>query len=115
VAKAAALGNDPERLADCKARLAANRDHCILFDTPGLVRSLEVLYGNMWNSFQAGALPSPDLHNLDVYHEIGVEEEHEAIDFTAIKDYRAHYQSRLAYRHSLSPIPFDRRLWRDPG
>ena len=43
-----------------------------LFDTPRLVRDLEDLYRQMWGDFRRGTLPVPDLHNLDVYHEVGL-------------------------------------------
>ena len=45
---------------------------CPLFDTPSLVGHLEDLYRQMWSDFKRGALPVPDLRNLDIYHEIGV-------------------------------------------
>ena len=56
-----------------KRQLVAGRDTCLLFDTPKLVRHLEDLYRQMWEDFKRGALPCPDLRNLDIYHDIGLE------------------------------------------
>ena len=43
-AMAVALGKDRQRLGELRDRLKANRDNCILFDTPRLVRALEEQY-----------------------------------------------------------------------
>jgi hypothetical protein len=43
-ALAVALGKDRQRLGELRDRLKANRDNCILFDTPRLVRALEEQY-----------------------------------------------------------------------
>lgn len=56
-----------------KAKLAAGRDTCVLFDTPQLVGHHENLCRQMWSDYTRGALPVPDLLNLDIYHEIGTE------------------------------------------
>jgi predicted O-linked N-acetylglucosamine transferase (SPINDLY family) len=114
VARAIDLGLNPEKIAAYKQRLRANRDSCTLFDTPRLVRSLEDLYQNMWNDYCAGMLPQPDLSNLDVYNDIGADEDHEDINFMEMADYREFYKFRLAFRHSISPVPYDRRLWTAP-
>lgn len=42
------LANSPARRAELRARLAANRDSCALFDSPRFVRSLEAAYDRLW-------------------------------------------------------------------
>ncbi|BBE71301.1 tetratricopeptide repeat protein [Oharaeibacter diazotrophicus] len=111
VDKAVALGRDPAALAALKARLAENRDTCTLFDMPGLVRALEGLYGEMWADFRAGALPEPDLSNMDVYLEVGIEPDHEAIEVQTIADYEGWWRERLERRNRVRPFPHDRRAF----
>lgn len=111
VKKAIALGKNPNALRKLRDKLAKNRDSCVLFDMEGHVRSLEGLYSQMWQDFQQGALPKPDLTNLDVYHEIAIEEDHEAQEMLAIQDYNGFYQERLARRHKFRPVREDKRLW----
>jgi predicted O-linked N-acetylglucosamine transferase (SPINDLY family) len=113
VARAVALGRDAELRASYRARLAAGRDTCVLFDTPLLVRRLEGLYRDMWKAFEAGALPTPDLSHLDVYLEIGAALDHEQVEVQAIQDYPGWWREHLARRHAYRPIPADARLW--PG
>jgi predicted O-linked N-acetylglucosamine transferase (SPINDLY family) len=52
------LANDPERLAAIKARLAANRETAVLFDTPGYTRLLESAYLTMWERHLNGEPPA---------------------------------------------------------
>jgi predicted O-linked N-acetylglucosamine transferase (SPINDLY family) len=56
---ASALAGDPARLADIRARLAANRAIAPLFDAARFVANLERLYAPMWRAHQAGAAPTP--------------------------------------------------------
>jgi hypothetical protein len=90
--------------------LHASRDSCTLFDTPSLVRHLEELYGQMWEQFEKGVLPRPDLANLDVYLEIGNQVDHEEMEVQSIADYRSWWLERLVKRHSFRPIAPDRRF-----
>ena len=109
-AKAAALGNDRGGATALETRLASGRDRCVLFDTPALVRRLEDLYEEMWDDYNGGRLPTPDLSNLEIYHEIGcglVEEAAELPD----AEYERRYLTALAYRDGLSPLPPDGRFW----
>jgi len=48
------LARDPEALKDLKARLAHNRRHTPLFDTPRFTRHLETIYTGMWRKAQLG-------------------------------------------------------------
>ena len=52
------LVGDPARIAALKARLAASRDHCALFDTERFTRNLEQAYRQMWTRWQNGAAPA---------------------------------------------------------
>jgi hypothetical protein len=67
----------------------------------------------MWGDFIRGALPSPDLRNLDVYHEIGLELDLENNDLLSKEAYLALYEQKLTQRHNSYPIYPDMRLWRE--
>jgi predicted O-linked N-acetylglucosamine transferase (SPINDLY family) len=111
VERAVELGKNPVRLVALKAKLAAGRNSCFFFDTPRFVRHLEDLYRQMFSDFVRGALPSPDLRNLDIYHEIGLELDLENSDLLSDEAYLALYESKLAERHNIYPIYPDMRLW----
>jgi predicted O-linked N-acetylglucosamine transferase (SPINDLY family) len=111
IEEAVAYGTNPEKLAAIKAQLAASLPTCALFDTPSLVGHLENLYRQMWNDFKRGALPIPDLRNLDIYHEIGTELDLENIEDLNDEAYVAQYKQKLAERNAFYPIPPDERLW----
>ena len=53
-AMAMALATDRKRLGDIKAKLAANRDSCALFDTDRFRRHIEAAYTVMWERHQRG-------------------------------------------------------------
>jgi len=111
---AVALGRDPERLRGYRERLAANRDTCVLFDTPALVRGLEDIYARMWAAHLKGELPQPDLANLDTLLDIAAPLDHEAVETQAIADYEDHWRRLIAQRHAYRPVPYDNRLWKAP-
>jgi predicted O-linked N-acetylglucosamine transferase (SPINDLY family) len=115
VARAIEYGRNPAKLAALKKKLRTERDACLLFDTPQLVRRLEELYRGMWHDFESGSLPLPDLSNLDVYHDIGVALNVEDPGTVGDETYRARYAERLARWHRASPIKADRRLWTNPS
>jgi protein O-GlcNAc transferase len=56
--RAIALGSDPGRLDALKARIAAQRSTCALFDTAGIARHLEAAYAEMWRRWSAGERPA---------------------------------------------------------
>ena len=58
-----------------------------------------------------GAVPVPDLRNLDVYHEIGLGLDLENIETLNDDAYLALYQEKLAEWHSAYPIRPDARFW----
>jgi predicted O-linked N-acetylglucosamine transferase (SPINDLY family) len=112
VARAIELGRDSGQLLKFKQRLAAKRNTSLLFDTPRLVRDLEDLYRGAWEEFQQGRLPVPDLANLEIYHEIGVELSLANAALAADEDYRRIYCDRLGTHNALCPLPQDSRLWK---
>ena len=114
VRKAVALGHDRKKLDKYRMRLKAMRDHCVLFDTPQLVKKLESLYKGMWADFIAGKVPVPDLRNLDVYLEVGAETDHDAIEVLTVDDYKGWWRDRLAQRNDYRAVPSDDRLWKQP-
>ncbi len=99
-------------LAALKNRLVAGREACLLFDTPALVRHLEAAYRQMHEAGLRGDIPVPDLRNLDLYHEIGVTLDLEAIETLDDGAYRALYRERLADIDYVFPVAGDTRLWR---
>ena len=111
VARAIELGRNAEKASELKKRLASSRQSSLLFDTRSLVRELENLYRGMWEEFQAGRRPVPDLTNLDIYHEIGVELTLESASPPSQGEYRRIYRDRLESRNCISPIKPDARLW----
>jgi predicted O-linked N-acetylglucosamine transferase (SPINDLY family) len=110
VETAVRLGNDRAALTQVRQRLQANRDSCTLFDMPGLVRHLEVLYAQMWQAHQTGRLPRPDLKNLDVYLEVGGQARPDATEVQTLPDYHSRWLELLARRHARRPIEPDARL-----
>jgi hypothetical protein len=106
------MGKDPGILAGIRQRLAAAREHCPLFDTPGLVRALESLFSQIWQDFREGRLHRPDLRNLETYLEIAAALDHESAEIRSLRDYRGQWREKLATFHAARPIPPDRRLWR---
>jgi predicted O-linked N-acetylglucosamine transferase (SPINDLY family) len=115
VARAVAFGNDPSLLQPFREKLRAGRESCVLFDMPLLVRQLEGLYNHMWQECKQGALPRPDISNLDVYLEVGSQVNHEELEVQMFGDYQGWWVEQLAKRHKFRPIDPDRRLVADPG
>ena len=112
VTRAVQLGLNPALLQEIKAKLAASRATCALFDTPRLVRDLEALYATMWSDFVERRLPQPDLRNLDVYQEAGVELDLPAMEAMPDAEYEAQYRRALERRHRIYPIAADARIWK---
>lgn len=111
VALAVALGRDPGRRNGYRRRLAETRDTCVLFDTPLLVARLEALYAEMWSAWSAGYRHRPDLVNLEVYNDIGVELTAEGDELWSAAEYRARYERKLAEKDRFWNLPLDSRLW----
>ncbi|HEY3798767.1 MAG TPA: N-acetylglucosamine transferase [Caulobacteraceae bacterium] len=111
VARAVALAGDPAAIADYKARLAASRDSCVLFDVDNLMARLEQLYRLMALEHQAGRAPQPDLRNMPLYLKAGVEHDPDAGELELAGDYHGAYRGLFARLHRTRPIPPDSRLW----
>jgi predicted O-linked N-acetylglucosamine transferase (SPINDLY family) len=111
VAKAIELAHNREKFSAIKSKLAEGRDSCLLFDTPRFVVSLEELYRQMWSDFKRGALPVPDLRNLDIYHEVGLGLDLENIEALSDDAYSQLYKEKLAEWHRSYPVSPDGRLW----
>ncbi|MFZ1991083.1 MAG: glycosyl transferase [Alphaproteobacteria bacterium] len=109
------LGHAPDELAAVKSKLAAGRDSCVLFDTPRLVRELEGLYQRMWSEFVTGVIPRPDLTNLGIYNDIGVDLEVRGAARAPGDDIDLLYADALASLDWQRPIMLDRRLWQGAG
>jgi predicted O-linked N-acetylglucosamine transferase (SPINDLY family) len=113
VGEAIRIGLDADLRHGLKQRLRMMRQRCLLFDTPLLVSKLEDLFVQMWQEYQRGDLPLPELVNLPLYGEIGCEIDHDSPPWRVTGDLRAWYGSQMAYRNAMSPLPADSRLW--PG
>jgi len=111
VAKAIEFGTNKAKLAEVRARLAANRDTCVLFDTNLMATSLEAIYEQMWAEFRAGKLPRPNLTNLDAYNDIGVALDNNDIELMTVPNYLEIYREKLADLDRYSYMPPDGRLW----
>src|SRR5262249_43541895 len=94
-----------------KAKLMKERDRSTLFATDKLVAKLEALYRAMIADYRKGVLPKPDLANLDVYFETGIELDHEREEMLAAADYEGLYRQTFTRRHLSRPIASDDRLW----
>ena len=112
-ARAIALGNDRPALAVLRTRLKAGRDTCLLFDTPRLVAHLEAAYLAMAEAHRAGRTPRPDLANLDVYGEIAIAVDIDAIQGLDDDAYEASYRTAIEAWNAILPIDRDRRLFRE--
>jgi predicted O-linked N-acetylglucosamine transferase (SPINDLY family) len=111
VAKAIELAHNREKFAAIKSKLVEGRDICLLFDTPRFVVALEDLYRQMWSDFKRGALPAPDLRNLDIYHEVGLGLDLENIEALSNDAYVQLYKEKLTEWHRSYPVSPDGCLW----
>ena len=102
---------DRATLYSYRQRLIANRDTCTLFDIDGLARNLEHLYRDMAVAHQNGAIPRPNLENLDAYFDIGARLDHDATEIGLAADYHGLYREKLAARDLTTPMRADGRLW----
>jgi predicted O-linked N-acetylglucosamine transferase (SPINDLY family) len=112
IARAVALAtSDRLGLQELRQRLITNRDTCALFDIDGLACLLVGLYALRGDVYRAGALPRPNLANLDAYLDIGVNIDHDSAEIGAASDYHDIYRAALAARHYNTPLQADGRLW----
>lgn len=111
IAMAVDLGRHKEKLAMLRHKLLAQRNSCVLFDTPLLASSLEGLYAEMWEDFKAGRLPRPDLSNLDIYNDIGCEIDCNDVELLTVPNYQELYLTKLTELDRFNYIRPDQRLW----
>jgi predicted O-linked N-acetylglucosamine transferase (SPINDLY family) len=111
IAKAVELGLDKAKRDALREKLLANRDTCVLFDTPLLVSRLEGLYQQMWDEYTAGKMPRPDLANLDVYNDIGIALDKDGVDMLTVPNYLDLYRDALKAKNEFSYLRPDSRLW----
>ncbi|MBF0212993.1 MAG: tetratricopeptide repeat protein [Magnetococcales bacterium] len=112
VNRAVELGTNRPLLDSYRKRLEEGRDRCVLFDTPLLVSRLEGLYHGMRADFQQDRLPRPDLSNLEIYQEVGIElDRNDGVWFGTVEALEMAYLDQLTERDRLSMIPEDGRLW----
>lgn len=112
VERAVELAHDRDTLRALKARLAAARDTCRLFDTDALARHLEELYHGMCADYRSGSLPQPDLRNLAAYLEAAIARDHDAVGAAGADAYHAEYRRLLTDLDRARPLWADGRLWR---
>jgi hypothetical protein len=79
------------------------------------VRDLEDLYRGMWREFQDGRRPVPDLSNLDMYHDIGLELAVDGATASTPEAHRQLYRDKLETRNCVSPVQADSRMWPAAG
>ena len=115
VTRAIEFGRNRDKMAAAQQRLIAGRDACLLFDMTRLTRHLEDLFRGMWGDFQSGSLPVPNLTNLDVYNDVGVELNLESFGALTDEAYRSRYVERLEVWHQTYPLVPDPRLWQLAG
>lgn len=102
VAKAIEIGLSREHSNYLKESLAKQKNSCVLFDMPLLVRSLDQLYRQMWHEYLDGDLHQPDLANLDEYLEVGMALDQEVATFAPLAELLDAYRARLE-RKSRKP------------
>lgn len=111
VARAIGYFSDRQALADVRSSLREQRDTSVLRDIPALARRLEELFWQMQGEAERGETPVPDLRNLDIYYEIGVELAEQMDEFVDESAYRARYKQALTDWDALAHLPNDKRLW----
>ena len=113
--KAAVLYHNRGVLEALKQRLTAARENSSLFDIGRLVRSLEGLYVEMAKREAKGRTPRPDLTNLEVYHEVALDLDLDAVNAMSREAYFEAYRLALETADARYPLAPDSRLWRrDP-
>lgn len=110
IESAIGFANDPKSLRTIRESLQAKRETCALRDIPALASRLEELFWQMQAESERGETPVPDLRNLDIYYDIGVDLVQDNIAFSDDRTYRQAYRNKLAEWHDYAPFPYDSRL-----
>jgi predicted O-linked N-acetylglucosamine transferase (SPINDLY family) len=111
IEKAIGFANNPRSLRDIRESLRAKRETCALRDIPALARRLEELFWQMQAESERGKTPVPDLSNLDIYYDIGLDLVQDNIAFSDDRVYRQAYRDKLVEWHDYAPVAHDSRLW----
>ena len=111
IEKAVGFAKAPQSLAKVREALQAKRETSALRDIPALARRLEDLFWQMQAESERGKTPVPDLSNLDIYYDIGVELVQDNLSFQDHESYKTSYRDKLAEWHDYAPVPPDTRLW----
>ncbi len=111
VVQAVELGLNRGRLMQLRQRLIKHRDQSVLFNTPMLVAELEKLYAGMHADWMSDSLPWPNLSNLDVYQDVGIELDEDGVWFFTFENLVVAYLEKLIEKDRLCFLPDDSRLW----
>ena len=114
VQRAIELGRDRAKVAHYRQLLQGRREASVLRDIPALVRRLEGIFLEMQADAEKGRLPVPDLTNLDIYYDIGVELDLENIDGLDDLAYVQLYVEKLSQWDQHARITPDQRFWSRP-
>ncbi|MFT4182227.1 MAG: glycosyl transferase [Rhizobium sp.] len=111
IEKAIGFAGNRRSLERIRESLQAKRETSPLRDIPALARRLEALFWQMQAECEHGETPVPDLRNLDIYYDIGIELVQDNIAFCDDRTYRQAYLDKLSAWHDYAPIGPDSRLW----
>jgi predicted O-linked N-acetylglucosamine transferase (SPINDLY family) len=106
------LAREPGQLGAVRAKLAAAKSSCLLFDQAKLANAIADLYAQMVEEYQAGNTPQPDLRNMDAYMRTALDHDHEATELSFAADYDDVRRARLAAIDRRAALETDTRLWR---
>ena len=112
VEKAIALGRDRGLLQGYRDRLRDCRETSVLFDTPGLVRTLEQRFEEMWRDWRDGVQAPPDLTNIELYRDIAMGFDAVRPEVLGVSGYLDHYRKELREMSDYRFVPRDGRLFR---
>jgi predicted O-linked N-acetylglucosamine transferase (SPINDLY family) len=112
VRRAVEIGNDNALAKKYRHKLFQARDSCVLRDMNAAARRLEDLYLEMQDAREKGALPTPNLINLDAYYEIGADLDAERVNELDTAAYLDLYRAKLADLERRAPLSPDNRLLR---
>jgi predicted O-linked N-acetylglucosamine transferase (SPINDLY family) len=111
VARAIELARNPKGLERLKKKLRAGRGSSLLFNTPLLVEELEKQYRTMWDEYRRGALPKPDLVNLDAYNDIAIRLHADNAPPAWSGGLEQSYRKEFEIWNENWPLQPDSRLW----
>ncbi len=89
--------------------MAASRGWCSANGLPDETRTGRTIL----KDYTSGKLPIPDLTNLDIYEEVGIELDRDDVEMQAVPDFLGLYRKALAAKAESLFVHADTRLW--PG